>query len=320
MTQFKNKYFLRGSPLSIYSPPDQIDDIYVLGSGEVFDDEISHDNLNRNPCGLYMITARPGQALIQTNLLEGNPNVINVYDFYRTNEVPFIATVHDQKGKHIVVTVEDPYKYHDPSTGSNRPLMLSDVFNIVKERIRTEFVISQPMPVSLTGNALEQTVSKYMERHLVFISTTCRCFEDESYCRTASTQRPESSIFPLAPTASQSGNPPGPAGPSVSPVSPVHSVYSPVHSVYSPDHSVYSPDHSVYSPVYSPGSPVNYSPGSPVNYSPGSPVNYSPGSPGGGAMLSRRQHKKSVKNRNRKNKNRNKNKNKNRKRTSKPHQ
>lgn len=256
ITQFKNHTFAPGSPLSIYSPPDQIDDIYVLGSGSVFPDEISHTGeLLRNPSGLYMVTIRPGQALMMTDLLAGNPNVINVYEYYKRSGIPFVARSVDSRGRLSMEMVDDSYKYRDPATGAVRPFMLSDVFNLIKERIRTEFVISQSL--SLTGDALEQAVSDYMKRHLVLVSTTCRCFEDESYCRTESTQRPESSIFPLAPTASQWGNVhPGPAGPPVS--------------------------------------------------------------PGGGAM-SRREHKKSVKNRN-KNRNKCKNKKKNRKRTSKPHQ
>jgi hypothetical protein len=138
----------------------------VLDGGEVFDDEIiisEHGvrTLRWNPASCLVYESSDGTT---HDLLYGKPQFKNVYEEHKSN---FLVCRPDGCSTRF-----PPYTFETRTT-PERPVYLSDIFGLMRERVRTAIVLAHPG--SIRDDALEKEVSQYMDDHVVFINTGCRC-------------------------------------------------------------------------------------------------------------------------------------------------
>lgn len=169
----KNTFLGQGSPLSLYSHGDVIRDMIVLDGGEVFDDEItmSEDGvrtLKWNPASFWVYESNDGNMY---DLLQRNPQFKDVYED-KEYKSDFLVCQHN-----VCSTQFPPYLFQTRPGADERPVYLSDIFNLMRERVRTAIVLAEP--VSIRDDALEEKVSKYMDDHVVFVNTGCRCVDGQ---------------------------------------------------------------------------------------------------------------------------------------------
>jgi hypothetical protein len=194
---FKNRYLAHGSPLSLYRNGDEIHDMIVLARGSTFPDEFYPHTyppvLKENPASAWLFSTETGTQ----DLFAGFPENSVIYNQYNDliRRIDDFPLVRDTKG-HLVMKY-NPYGYKDTKTGILRPVFLSDIFNILKDKIRTGIIVSSS--VSLIDEQLEAAVNEYMNRHVVLVNTGCRCTGEpgDIFKRILSTNDPYSSMFSL---------------------------------------------------------------------------------------------------------------------------
>lgn len=207
LVPFKDETFASGSPISLYRSNEgyQIADLYVLCNGGVFPDEMSRltqNGLAENPGSLHMLSydrhGLVGYAdLLAPDRLEMLQQAgIDIIDNFRSgNCVP----VKDDAGK--IVLSMNPYEVRTGAVDARgnsvyRPLLLSEVFNIIAHAIYPYWYNPNFNPRKPDGNP-EMTIDEYMKKHLVLVTNGCRCIEGDPPIlgRTASTGHPSSKVF-----------------------------------------------------------------------------------------------------------------------------
>jgi hypothetical protein len=194
ISMFKDDFLAPESPLSLYGGGDEINDMIVLAGGSIFEDEFDpYTNppaLKENPASAWLFSREIG---IQ-DLFAGFPGNLVIYNQYndlttRNGEFPLVRDTTNGR----LVMKYNPYGYKD--TTGIRPVFLSDIFNILKYKIRTGIIVSSS--VSLIDEQLEAAVNDYMNRHVVLINTGCRCTGQpgDLLRRTVSSRHPHSSRF-----------------------------------------------------------------------------------------------------------------------------
>jgi hypothetical protein len=192
----KNQFLGQGSPVSLYSHGDVIRDMIVLDGGEVFDDEIISEHgvptLRWNPASCLVYESSDGTT---HDLLYGKPQFKNVYEEFKSS---FLVCQPDGGCS----TRFPPYIFQTPTTPM-RPVYLSDIFGVMRERVRTAIVLAHSG--SIRDDELEKKVSQYMDDHVVFVNTGCRCVTGQCvdvatgkkhrHTRSVSSEDPSSSFF-----------------------------------------------------------------------------------------------------------------------------
>jgi hypothetical protein len=198
---FKEANLAAGSPISLYVSGEgyQIADLYVLGNGHVFADEINHhppSYLKENPASLYMVSFDRTGRLVGNGLVDllapGRLDVLRE----RPDLGIGLDIVNNFASGECVLAVDgkmtrDPYVVRTFDAGGNpvyRNVLLSDVFNIVRHAIH-------PYWYNQAFNPERVSIEEYMKKHLVLTTNGCRCIQNAPLCRTDSSNDPQSILY-----------------------------------------------------------------------------------------------------------------------------
>jgi hypothetical protein len=198
ISRFKHEFLAPESPLSLYGHGDEIHDMIVLAKGSIFEDEFYPHTpaLKENPASAWLFSTETRTQPFKDLLTD--PSIYNQFRalLETTGSVPidYAPTYSTPRGRPELVY--NPYGYRN-TDGTIRAVLLSDIFNILKDKIRTKIVVSSSSIPSLTGDALENAVNEYMNRHVVLINTGCRCTGQpgDLLRRTVSSGHPHSLSF-----------------------------------------------------------------------------------------------------------------------------
>jgi hypothetical protein len=213
LVPFKEEHLASGSPISLYRSNEgyQIADLHVLCNGEVFPDEMSmftRSHLAENPGSLYMLSydshglfVGHADLLAPDRLAMLQQAGIDIIDNFRSGRC---VPVQDPATGKIVLSM-NPYEVRTGAVDARgnsvyRPLLLSEVFNIIAHAIHPYYYNPRFNPRKPDGNP-EMTIDEYMKKHLVLVTNGCRCIEGDPPIlgRTASTGDPSSRKFDMMP-------------------------------------------------------------------------------------------------------------------------
>lgn len=213
LVPFKNENLAPGSPISVYRSNEgyQIADLYVLCGGTVFPDEMTNltqSGLPENPGSLIMVSFDgTGKLVGYANLLDPlnlqyfRENMgLDIVDNYSSGRCSIIW---DRVQGHILSM--NPYEVRTADADAHgnsvyRPLLLSEVFNIIQHAIYPYWLNPQFNPRNHQGSP-GMTIDEYMKKHLVLTTNGCRCIEGDPPIlgRTRSTDVPDSRLLDYIP-------------------------------------------------------------------------------------------------------------------------
>ena len=193
---FKEENLAAGSPISVYVSGEgyQIADLYVLGNGHVFLDEINHhthSHLTENPASLYMISFDRIGNLVGDGLVD----LLAADRLDVLRDAPPLGIgldIVNQFASGRCVLARDGGMTADPymviTNAGDRNVLLSDVFNIVRHAIH-------PYWYNQAFNPAQLPIEEYMKQHLVLTTNGCRCIQNAPLCRTDSSSDPQSILY-----------------------------------------------------------------------------------------------------------------------------
>lgn len=198
---FKEANLAAGSPISLYVSGEgyQIADLYVLGNGHVFADEINHhtlSHLKENPASLYMVSFDRAGNLVGDGLVDLlAPDRLNVLRAGPTLGIGLDIVNQFASGRCVLAVdgkmTADPYVVRTYDARGNpvfRNVLLSDVFNIVRHAIHPYFY-------NQAFNPTQMPIEEYMKKHLVLTTNGCRCIQNAPLCRTDSSSDRQSILY-----------------------------------------------------------------------------------------------------------------------------
>jgi hypothetical protein len=199
---FKEANLVGGSPISLYVSGEgyQIADLYVLGNGHVFTDEMNHyarSRINENPASLYMISFDRAGNLVGNGLVDLlAPDRLDMLRAEPTLGIGLDIVNQFASGRCVLAVdgkmmTADPYVVRTYDARGNpvfRNVLLSDVFNIVRHAIH-------PYWYNPAFNPTQISIEEYMKKHLVLTTNGCRCIQNAPLCRTDSSDHPQSLLY-----------------------------------------------------------------------------------------------------------------------------
>lgn len=211
LVPFKNENLAPGSPISLYRSNEghQIADLYVLCNGTVFPDEMinwTQSGLHENPGSLIMV------SFDGTGKLVGYANLLDPHNLQYFRENMGLDIVDNYSSGRCSVILDpdqgpilsmNPYEVRTADAHGNgvyRPLLLSEVFNIIQHAIYPYWINPQFNPRNPDGSH-GMTIDEYMKKHLVLTTNGCRCIEGDPPIlgRTQSTGDPASGRYDETP-------------------------------------------------------------------------------------------------------------------------
>jgi len=189
LVPFKDENLAPGSPISLYRSNEgyQIADLYVLCNGTVFHDEMTNltqSGLKENPGSLIMVSFDGNGNLVgyanlldTSNLQHFRENGLDIVDNYSSGRCSVIWNTDHQE---YILTMA-PYEVRTDDAHGNgvyRPLLLSEVFNIIQHAIYPYWFNPQFNPRNPDGSP-GMTIDEYMKKHLVLTTNGCRCIEGD---------------------------------------------------------------------------------------------------------------------------------------------
>lgn len=184
LERFRDNNLITGSPISLYPLQAEIDDLIVLGAGTLYDSDYDHypDGsriLNRNPASVRIFVRGNKNDSFIGDLISHN-----LIDMWHHTKYNLQITSSQEHPGYWEIKI-NPYMYYDQSSGY-RPVRLSDIYNFIRESVARMYGITD-----------KHIMDEFMSRHVVLVSSGCRCLGTGDVCRVESVPRPDDPTLQL---------------------------------------------------------------------------------------------------------------------------